>query len=100
MFYEYAIDDVKKASLKVLEEQEWKITMIDDDKNHIFAKKEAGIPGFKSHVELSLSQEGNGTWIEIERYVPPKFTPGSTFKSRFSINDLFYDISVELERYY
>jgi hypothetical protein len=100
MFYSYPLEDVISASKAVLAEQEYRITEINRTENFIKAVKGARLPGRPITVIFNFRSEGKGTWLEIEKRVPPQFIPGSTAGYRMDIDDLFMYVESELNRNY
>jgi hypothetical protein len=100
MFYSNPLEDVFSASKTVLTEQEFTIIEINRTENFIKAAKAARVPGMRINVTFKFRTEGNGTWIEIDKKVPPQFIPGSTAGYRMDLSDLFRYVDLELERNY
>ncbi len=100
MFYAYPLDDVFSASRTVLEEQEYEISEVNKIENLIKAKKGTRIPGMPITVTLTFRREGNSTWLEINKDVPPQLRPGSLAGYRMDVDDLFRYIDSELDRNY
>ncbi len=89
MFYAYPLEDVLSASKTVLIEHEFEIGEINRTENFIEASRAARVPGMRIIVIFNFRAEGNGTWLEIVKKVPPQFIPGSTAGYRMDISDLF-----------
>ncbi len=100
MFYAYPLEDVLSASRTVLIEQEFEIGEINRTENFIKASRAARVPGKRIIVIFNFRAEGNGTWLEVIKKVPPQFIPGATAGYRMDISDLFRYVDSELERNY
>jgi len=100
MFYAYPLKDVVAASKTVLFEQNYEITEINVTEKFIKAIKGTRIPGQRITVILNFREEGNSTWVELDKDVPPQFIPGSTDGYRMDVDDLFRYIELELDRNY
>jgi len=100
MFYSYPLESVFSASKTVLTEQEFQIEEINRAEKFIRAVKSARVPGLRINVTFKFRTEGNGTWLEIVKKVPPQFIPGSTAGYRMDLTDLFRYVDSELERNY
>jgi hypothetical protein len=98
MYYEYSKDKVWDAAVMVLKDQEWTVTEMNRSENLVKAKTSSKIAGAKIRLQLIFKSEGSGTWLEIKKKIPPQFTPGSTNKYKFDINDLFHEINIQLDR--
>ncbi|MBN1571705.1 MAG: hypothetical protein JW984_00740 [Deltaproteobacteria bacterium] len=98
MYYEYPKDSVWDASVVVLKERKWKITEMNRPENLIKAKMSSKIAGVNVRLLLTFKAEGSGTWLEIKEKIPPQFTPGTTYRYKFDINELFHEINIELDR--
>ncbi len=100
MFYAYPLDDVFSASKTVLADYEYEITEINKTENFIKAIKGTRIPGLRISITLTFRREGNSTWLEIDKDVPPQLMPGSMAGYRMDVDDLFRYIESELDRNY
>jgi hypothetical protein len=98
MYYGNTLDAVFAASEAVLAEQGYDIIESNRHDRLIKAIRATKIPGARVTVILTLREEGSGTWLEIEKKVPPQFVPGSTAGYRMDIDDLFHLIEMELDR--
>ena len=81
-------------------EQEYEISEVNKIENTIKAKKGTRIPGMPIVVTLSFRSEGDSTWLEIKKIVPPQLRPGSMAGYRMDVDDLFRHIDSELDRNY
>ncbi len=100
MYYAYPLDSLFSASKTVLMEQGFDITEINRAGKLIKAKKSGQLPLKRIIVTFTFREEGNGTWLEIDKDVPPQFIPGSTAGYRMDLDDLFRYVDSELERNY
>lgn len=100
MYYEYSKDKVWDASVTVLKEQKWTVTEMNRSEDLVKARTSSKIAGAKIRLQFIFKSEGSGTWLEIKKKIPPQFTPGTTNKYKFDLNDLFHDINIELDRNY
>ena len=100
MYYAYPLDAVFAASQAVLKEQEFDVTELNRADKLIKAIKAATIPGMRLTVTFTFRDEGSGTWLTIEKKVPPQFVPGSTAGYRMDLDDLFHYVEMELDRNY
>ncbi len=100
MFYAYPLDEVFSAAKTALTDQEYEITEINKAENLIKARKGTRMPGMPVTVTLSFRSEGNDTWLEIDKQVPPQIIPGSMAGYRMDVDDLFRYIESELDRNY
>lgn len=98
MYYAYHLEDVIAASKVVLKEQDYEIVEVNMTEKFIKAVKGALIPGMPITVQLSFRPEGENTWLEVTKRVPPQVVPGSTARHRMDIDDLFRHIELELDR--
>lgn len=100
MFYAHPLKEVVAAAKTVLLEQDYEITEINMTENFIRAIKGAKIPGKPITVVLVFRPEGESTWVDIHKDVPPQFIPGSTAGYRMDVDELFRYIELELDRNY
>lgn len=98
MYYEYPKDRVWDAAVTVLKDQKWTVNEMNKSENIVKARTSSKIAGVKIRLHLIFKTEGSGTWLEIKKKIPPQFTPGSTNRYRFDLNDLFHDINIQLDR--
>jgi hypothetical protein len=100
MFYAYPLKDVFAASRTVLTEQGFEVNEVNTVENFMKAVKGTRIPGNPLKVILTFREEGESTWVELDKDVPAQFIPGSTAGYRMDVDDLFRYIELELDRNY
>lgn len=100
MYYAHPVKEVIAAAKTVLVEQEYEITEVNMTENFVRAIKGATIPGKPITVILTFRPEGESTWVDLHKDVPPQFIPGSTAGYRMDVDELFRYIELELDRNY